>query len=72
MLRYLTIAVPFCLGLMSKSMLVTFPFTLLLFDVWPLRRVQFPKMLWEKLPLFAIAGVASVATYVTQKSAGAF
>ena len=28
----------FCLGLMSKPMLVTFPFTLLLFDFWPLRR----------------------------------
>ncbi len=70
--RYVLVAIPFCLGLMSKAMLVTFPFTLLLFDVWPLRRTQFPKMLWEKLPLFALAGCASVGTYVAQKSAGAF
>ena len=36
--RYLLIVAPFCLGLMSKPMLVTFPFTLLLFDIWPLGR----------------------------------
>jgi protein O-mannosyl-transferase len=29
------------LGLMSKPMLVTLPFTLLLLDVWPLRRITF-------------------------------
>ena len=34
--RYLLVVAPFCLGLMSKPMLVTFPFTLLLFDFWPL------------------------------------
>ena len=30
--RYLLVVLPFCLGLMSKPMLVTFPFTLLLLD----------------------------------------
>jgi Flp pilus assembly protein TadD len=30
----------FALGLMSKAMLVTLPFLLLLLDVWPLRRVE--------------------------------
>ncbi|MBD3345937.1 MAG: tetratricopeptide repeat protein [Chitinivibrionales bacterium] len=32
----------FCFGLMAKSMLVTFPFVLLLLDYWPLRRVETP------------------------------
>ena len=31
----------FTLGLMSKSMLVTLPFALLLLDYWPLRRLKF-------------------------------
>ena len=57
--RYLLVVAPFCLGLMSKPMLVTFPFTLLLFDLWPLRRLQWPKMLWEKVPLFALSAGAS-------------
>jgi tetratricopeptide (TPR) repeat protein len=30
----------FCLGLMSKQMIVTLPFTLLLLDVWPLSRLN--------------------------------
>jgi tetratricopeptide (TPR) repeat protein len=36
--RYLTVAVVFALGLMSKPMLVTLPFVLLLLDYWPLNR----------------------------------
>jgi tetratricopeptide (TPR) repeat protein len=32
----------FALGLMSKPMLVTLPFVLLLLDFWPLHRLQFP------------------------------
>jgi hypothetical protein len=69
--RYLMVAAPFCLGLLSKAMLVTFPFTLLLFDVWPLRRVQLPKILWEKLPLMAISAGFSVITFLAQRSSGA-
>lgn len=38
--RYLLVVVSFCLGLMSKSMIITLPFALLLLDVWPLRRLQ--------------------------------
>jgi Flp pilus assembly protein TadD len=64
--RYLLVVVPFGLGLMAKPMLVTFPFTLLLFDIWPLRRVQWPKMLWEKLPLFALAAGAAAVTFMVQ------
>ena len=40
LVRYLPIAVFFALGLMSKPMLVTLPFVLLLLDYWPLRRFQ--------------------------------
>ena len=36
--RYLLMALFFILGLMSKPMLVTLPFVLLLLDLWPLKR----------------------------------
>jgi len=41
-LRYLLVALLFALGLMSKPMLVTLPFVLLLLDYWPLRRFDEP------------------------------
>src|ERR1039458_2264038 len=34
----------FALGLMTKPMLVTLPFVLLLLDYWPLRRIAFPAL----------------------------
>src|SRR5947207_5338071 len=37
--RYLAVALAFALGLMSKPMLVTLPFVLLLLDYWPLGRI---------------------------------
>jgi len=75
--RYLLVVAPFCLGLMSKPMLVTFPFALLLFDIWPLRRIQrggvrWPRLLWEKVPLMALAAGAAAITYSIQGSSGAF
>ena len=39
--RYVLVFSVFTLGLMSKPMLVTLPFVLLLLDYWPLRRLQF-------------------------------
>ncbi len=39
--RYGLVLLWFCLGLMSKPMLVTVPFLLLLLDFWPLGRVRF-------------------------------
>lgn len=69
--RYLFVIAAFSLGLMSKPMLVTFPFTLLLFDIWPLRRVQWPKTILEKMLLFALSAAASVIAYFVQRKTGA-
>ena len=41
--RYFFVLVFFVLGLMSKPMLVTLPFVLLLLDYWPLKRLQTAK-----------------------------
>src|SRR6266404_625814 len=38
-LAYASLIAAFALGLMAKPMLVTFPFLLMLFDIWPLRRL---------------------------------
>ncbi len=71
----------FALGLMSKPMLVTWPFVLLLLDFWPLRRmgdavhdfrlVKLVGLVREKLPFFLLSAVASVVTFVVQRDAGA-
>ena len=37
--RYMWLLIPFVLGLLSKPMLVTLPFVLLLLDYWPLKRM---------------------------------
>jgi tetratricopeptide (TPR) repeat protein len=66
--RYLLVVVSFALGLMAKPMLVTLPFALLLFDLWPLRRLELPRVIWEKLPLIALSAVVSVVTFVVQRS----
>ncbi|MGB7769521.1 MAG: tetratricopeptide repeat protein [Verrucomicrobiia bacterium] len=61
----------FALGLMSKPMLVTVPFVLLLLDYWPLNRIRhFTGLLLEKIPFFALAMVMSVVTYVVQQRTG--
>ena len=41
LIRYFIVLLFFVLGLMSKPMLVTLPFVLLLLDFWPLKRFQF-------------------------------
>jgi tetratricopeptide (TPR) repeat protein len=57
------------LGLMSKPMLVTWPFVFLLLDYWPLERfnrASFGQMLIEKIPFFVPAAVVGVATFIVQ------
>lgn len=65
--RYWPVLAAFCLGLMSKPMVVTLPFVLLLLDVWPLRRANRMSVLWEKIPLFALAAGESLVTFVAQQ-----
>jgi hypothetical protein len=76
---YVLVLALYALGLMAKPMLVTLPFTLLLLDFWPLRRLAFPlrghagepkTLLWEKAPLFAMAAVSCVVTVIAQGRAG--
>jgi tetratricopeptide (TPR) repeat protein len=68
----------FACGLMSKPMVVTLPFVLLLLDYWPLNRFQTPfsartaiHLVLEKLPFFGLALAGSVVTYFAQKGGGA-
>lgn len=62
--RYLTMSILFAAGLLSKPMLVTTPFILLLLDYWPLGRIvdlpSFRRLLLEKIPLFALSIVDAV------------
>ncbi len=118
--RYMPVAAFLALGLMSKPMLVTLPFVLLLMDYWPLRRleVEVPPpeipagpakpvpaqkrkrkaakkrpekiavmekkvperrfewaligpLVLEKIPLFVLAALSCVATYIAQEKSGA-
>ncbi len=76
---YLAVLLAFCLGLLAKPMIVTLPFALLLFDVWPLRRLAAAgpgsrrpaSLLWEKAPFFALSAGASAVTFVAQRHGGA-
>jgi len=69
---YLAILILFALGLMSKPMLVTVPFVLLLLDYWPLERfggwLSAKRLILEKIPLLTLSAAASVATLWAQQS----
>ncbi len=76
--RYLILAVVVALGLMSKPMLVTLPFVLLLLDYWPLGRFQarragggrqLSQLIVEKIPLIALSAVSSIVTFLAQRGA---
>jgi len=86
--RYWLVVALLALGLMAKPMLVTLPFTLLLLDFWPLKRLGWSAaggkpgtdaafwstargLVWEKAPLFVMAGIVSVVTYIAQQTVGA-
>ncbi len=69
-LRYGLVLLWLVLGLLSKPMLVTLPFVLLLLDLWPLCRPRGARLVVEKLPLFALAAASCVATFLVQRAAG--
>ena len=71
----------FALGLMAKPMLVTLPGILLLLDLWPLQRFQFPLktqpksllclLLIEKIPFILLTVLSCYVTFLCQKTTGA-
>ncbi len=64
----------FACSLMSKPMLVTIPFVLLLLDFWPLQRfshVSLRHLLIEKIPFCVLSATASVVTFIVQQKGGA-
>ncbi|MGA2243203.1 MAG: tetratricopeptide repeat protein [Verrucomicrobiota bacterium] len=77
----------FALGLMSKPMLVTWPFLMLLLDYWPLERFTLHglrytpslhhsitppfRLLLEKLPFFVLSAISCVVTLLVQQKGGA-
>jgi tetratricopeptide (TPR) repeat protein len=73
LVRFLSVVCLFLLGLLAKPMLVTFPFLLLLLDVWPLRRFDgVDRAAWwpivrEKIPMLALALVVVVITLATHQ-----
>ena len=70
----------FCCALMSKPMVVTLPFVLLLLDYWPLRRFapweanlnlnNVAPLLREKAPFFGLALAGCLITYLGAKAGG--
>ena len=80
-LFYLLSLCCFALGLMSKPMLVTWPFVMLLLDYWPLRRLELStpnaqrstilRLVTEKVPFAVLALVTSVVAFMVQKQGGA-
>lgn len=81
---YLLTLISFVLGLMSKSMLVTLPFLMLLIDFWPLNRIQQPghekglsqlvkrllTLTKEKIPFFACSLFTGIITVYAQNRGG--
>jgi protein O-mannosyl-transferase len=83
--RYTALLASLTLGLMSKPMLVTLPFVLLLLDVWPLGRLRggaraawtraparpLAGLIAEKWPLFALSATSAILTFLVQRGSGA-
>lgn len=78
--RYLAVMAAFALGLMAKPQIVTLPFVLLLWDIWPLGRLKrsgsagrssVGALIAEKIPLFALSAASSIVTLRAQAAGGA-
>jgi Flp pilus assembly protein TadD len=64
----------FVCALMSKSMVVTLPFVMLLLDFWPLQRFNsssFKSLLIEKIPFFLAIVLDSAVTFIAQQKGNA-
>jgi Flp pilus assembly protein TadD len=78
--RYLLVLAVFGLCIMTKPVVVTLPFTLLLLDYWPLERVRWEHqansktnqkspgwLITEKIPLLAMSAILSGVTFIAQR-----
>lgn len=65
--RYLLLLGLYCLGLMSKPIVVVLPCAFLLLDVWPLHRPLGWQLVVQKLPLFVLSAIVSCITLVVQR-----
>jgi len=75
--RYAVLLAAFALALMAKPMAVSLPLLLLLFDYWPLQRLEelpfsrrWSRLAIEKLPLLAMSAASSALTEMAQKGGG--
>lgn len=75
-INYGKMFVSYILGLMSKSILVTFPLVLCLIDVWPLKRTRFTndnflkdvgRLFYDKIALFLFVPIFGYLTVAAQK-----
>jgi protein O-mannosyl-transferase len=83
--RYVAVAFLFALALLSKVMIITLPFVLLLLDYWPLDRFSRPDtpgktpvfsktflaLVIEKIPLFLLSAAAGSITFGIHRKEGA-
>jgi len=78
MVRYGVVVLIYAGGLMTKPMLVTLPFVLLLLDYWPLGRMgptadkasSFPwRVIVDKFPLLALTAASCAVTFFAQGDA---
>ncbi|MEO5359715.1 MAG: tetratricopeptide repeat protein [Nitrospirota bacterium] len=71
--RYLCVCFTYVLGLMSKPMLVTVPFLLLVLDYWPLGRYKQGKyvdLIIEKIPLIIFSALSLFITILPEWTIG--
>lgn len=74
--RYLLVTAFYACGLMAKPMIITFPFLVLLWDYWPLKRWQdattgkyrIRSLALEKVPLLLLSIVSSAVTIAAQRA----
>lgn len=81
--RYVLCLILFIFSLMSKPLLVTLPFALMLLDYWPLQRWQktmtspgnglksIGSLVLEKVPFILLSAIFSIVIFQTQNKVGA-
>ncbi len=75
--KYSAVILIYTAGLMTKPMLVTLPFILILLDYWPLKRFDMGvmkknvRLIYEKIPLFVLSAISCIVTFCVQRSSEA-